>query len=281
MPEVTFGIETSDVVAFPTEWREALELFIGFSVSAVGYKQYENYKTARYRGFYGYVQFMHGEFVVDTVALEFVNQRLFYNLNTAFGVSDSLACMWKSLQECACEEATPKEVARLRLALTSLRFRLAAGVLGNLVVKYRPVSTACDNIIVSPPETEAQPPDPNNGSYNPGSQPPNTTSDPFDPTGNDGDDPDAPKPELPSSGGRWETVVVFYSPDFPPYTFSAPGNPGDVYEAIGAPPRTDVPGGNCKSRFQGRLNGVQVWITDNCESTAELVVEKRYVPSGG
>jgi len=278
VPELSFGVEQEDVFSLTEELREARELFIGFSVSAVNRKVYENLRTPRYRGFFGYAQLMMGAFVAETIQLEFVNQKLLYHFDTAIATADTVVCTAIALsQACTCTALSPGGVISVRIPITSIRFRLLPGVLGNVVVKYSTYESGCGNETLSPPADEGQPPSPENDSYDPGSQPAGTRTDPFDPTGNDGDDPDAPKPDLPGTGGRWETVVRITAPDFPDTTYSTPGNADDVYDVVSAPARTDVPGSTCKARLAGRLNGSQVWLTDNCVSTVEAIVEKRYV----
>lgn len=277
MTDYVFGLEESDVVAFPEEFRTAQELSVNFSVSANQFNLYQNFKTPRHRGFYGYAQLMAGSFVMETIELQYVNQHLYYWFNHWFSLSDPLGCYFDQLFLCACLQQVNSTIVKVRIPLTAIRFRLAPGVLGNCVIRAIASVSSCDNNVISPPPEAGNQPNPDNGSYNPGDQPDELSIDPNDPTGNDGDDENAPKPGLPNNGGRWETVVRAIDPDFPDFTFSVPGEPGDDYQVVDAAPRDDVAGATCKPRFKGVLNGVDAWITDNCASTVLIVVLKRYV----
>lgn len=278
MPDFSFGIERSDVFALTEGYRTAYELFIGWSLAAVDRQIYQNYKTPRYKGFYGYAQLMQGEFVVDTIPLEYVNQRLWYHRDVDLVAADAAACSTKLLAQCACNTELLAYATKMRIWLTAIRFRLEPGIAGNCVVRYRDLQSSCDNEIRQPDPQEGNPPSGDNGGYNPGSQPGDSKSDPNDPSGNDGQDPNAPSPSAPTGMGEWQTDVIARNPDFPLFTFRAPGKITDDYQVESAPPYQTSECPNGKPRLRGVLNGQEVWITNNCISTVEAVVEKRFVP---
>lgn len=210
--EVTFGLETSDVVGFTPDQRTAIELQLCVSIFSEGPAVYKNFRYPRYRNFYGYAQIMSGVHVVKKVAIRYLNQEILHWRDISFGINDTTGCYFKGY---GAADSPPIVVVpntvKTRQRYTSVRFRFVEGVLANCDLVWETAQSKCDSNILEPPNEQGKPPAGNNGGYNPGQRPEGQTGDPEDPSANDGNynpSDGLPPPPSPGAGtGQWYEII--------------------------------------------------------------------------
>lgn len=274
---VSSSVGASDILPLSDAHRAAGFLVYRWQLTVPPITDYKNLKTPRHKGFYGYCQVMQGEYVKDTVAIDYVDQVLWeYNRADTLTLIDEVACAYKLLKQAVrLYSVAPGVVDNLpesftvkipTIQVTSLRFRLLPDVRGNVTLTYGVFGTDCGNTV----EIVNGPPIPNPNNSSPSPRPPGEfpDEDPNDPTGNDGDQ-DEPKPDFGElGGGRYKTTVYFGAPFSDSTEYFAPASEFDTFSLTNLPVRTDAQGCN-QARLGGLVNGKLVWQTDNCTSPIE------------
>lgn len=214
--EVSFGLLESDVVPFSASQREAIEMQVCVSIADEGGWLYYNYKYPRFHNFYGYAQIMSGVFVVKTVPIEYINQELLFWEDDSFVINSTLLCAIAQTDRLINENVTIEtHVIKKRQRFTAIRFRFLPGIKANVLLKYKLGAPLCGNFVDSPPDEQSQPPEPKNHSYTPSDRPSSQTSDPADPSVNDGNwdgsnpDKQPPYAEIIPLPGEWHEHVSF------------------------------------------------------------------------
>lgn len=257
MPESTFALTLNDTFALTEEQRIAPEFAAFISVSALNTTPYENMKMPRHESFYGYAQLMAGAYVIETIQISYVNQRIFYQYMDTSLIYDAIGCAVQAL------DGSPAIIFPRRRDLTAIRVRCAPWAELNMTVRWIPLDSVCGNGIAEPRDGQGNPPDPKNDRESPDDQPDETESDGFDETGSDGVDPDAPKPGAQGLQGAWNWDVLYSAPFDGIGTNTAPGFEDQVPGQIDLAPL----GGCTEPRLGFTLDGILVTETDNCDST--------------
>lgn len=272
MPTIQFGLLDQGVIGLTPEQRTARELVLAFSVGGLSNQQYLNLKPPRHRGFYGYALLMYGEYVSSTIELQYINQLLYADNDCCQVMQDAIACGVKALNPTLSGYITKRN----RL-ITSVRYRLSPGVFGNMAISWIPVTSECDNTIREPAPEQGTPPNPSNSPLPSGQNPEQPRLDPYDNTGNDGEDPNAPAPEEIGPTGTWKITITYGPPYNQPETKTFPGRASDRFRTSGAPKRTDA--ACTEARLNVLQNGNIIFTTDNCTSPITAVSPFTYTPS--
>jgi hypothetical protein len=200
--DIEFGLLTSDVVGLTEAQRDAVELQAAISIVDEATWLYKNFKHPRFENFYGYAQIMHGAYVAEDIPLQFLNQTLLYWYQNQIVLENYNFSTTKIILNAI----NPSfefggDVQPVRQPVTSIRFRLLAGVKANLSLSWYVFTP--DNATVKPPAPEqGRPHTPNNTSSNPAARPGDQGRDPSDPSANDGNyNPNEPYPHPPTPGG--------------------------------------------------------------------------------
>lgn len=212
---VTFGLLTSDVVGFTTSQRTAIEMQATISIVSEGSLQYKNLRYPRFKNFYGYAQLMSGAYVVQEVALNYLNQELCHWQESSPAINQSIGCATKKILLALTPPSDAEvTVGLLRQRLTSIRFRLLPEVQANIGLNWHVLDPLCEDEIVQPPADQGEPIPPNNANSDPGSRPGNQGGDKADESDNDGDyDPTDgnPPPPVPGGGTNFACWNVYYT----------------------------------------------------------------------
>lgn len=263
MAESSFALTQDDLFGLSDAQRVAPEFAVFISVSGLSKEPYLNLKMPRNESYYGYAQIMAGAYVVQTVQLQYVNQRVYYDYLDTSLIYDAIGCAVQALGG-GTAEITPR-----RRDITAIRVKSAPWAELNMTVRWIPLYSLCGNLYNDPVPDQGQPPEPKNDRQDPNDQPLENRLDPFDNTGADGQDPNAPKPGNNDLQGVW-TWTVLYSPPFDAeFDSTAPGFDTDVPGTIPLPPYS----GSSNDRVGFTLNGVLVAETDNVDSSVLSVSE--------
>lgn len=210
---ITFPLRTEDVVGLTEEQRTAIELQVTFSVYDEATWLYKNFKHPRFENFYGYCQIMSGAYVVQDIPLQFLNQELLYREYDTFDINDNMLCLTKEVLAALPNPATSiGTVTKNRTRLTSLRFRLLAGVGANLGVRWITAESNCGNVPLAPDDRQGRPAPPNNAGASGTPRPADQDGDRSDPSNNDGQyNPNDGRPQPPGAGDGTATWKVGYA----------------------------------------------------------------------
>lgn len=285
---VSTSVGESDVLALTEEQRAAIYREWYFQLVVPPVTEYLNLKYPRYQGFYGYCQIMSGDYVVQTVPLQYVNQRIYSESTAEFIESvDFDACIYRFLKRAiklysvapGVVDDTPDsaKVVVVKTRTTSLRFRLLPGVAANVTLVYGKFASSCGNEVEISDGPEI--PDANNKTPAGNNEEDFPREDPKDPTGNQGDF-DEPDYDFPDALlGKYVTEVLLGSPAGTTETYEVPATQFDSFDIVPIPVRTDTP--ECfQGRIGGVLNGQLRWTTQNCVSPV-LNFITTFVPPGG
>lgn len=210
-----FGLKTDDVVGFTPSQRTAVEMQVCVSIADEATWLYRNVKHPRHKNFYGYAQIMSGAFVVETVALNFLNQEILHWRDETWGINETTGCYAKGIASALNPPfALITNTVKTRQRYTSIRFRLLPGILANVILAWETAQAFCGGNILEPDANQGQPPNPKNSSYNPGNRPPDQGGDDADLSPNDGRSqpgdglPDEPQPGA-GSGAQWKYIITW------------------------------------------------------------------------
>jgi len=211
--EVIFGLEQSDICGLTGDMRTAVEFQMCVSIADLGPWKYWNFKTPRNRNSLGYAQVMCGEYVVETIHIQHINQEILHWRDIAFGINASIGCYAKALAILIDNGMLQANNVRTRQRYTSVRFRFYPGVLANVVLRWETGEPLCDDVISEPNEDQAKPPQPKNHQHSPESRPAPIQGDGDDPTVTDGDDYEdeddrPPYAELLPATGQWYGIYT-------------------------------------------------------------------------
>lgn len=197
---------------------------MSISIVSEGPCEYRNYNTPRFENHYGYAQLMSGAFVIKTIKIAYLNQEILHFQQSSTDILQSIGCgVKKILNSLTPPVSADVTVYLLRQKYTSVRFKLRPGVLANININWHFPEQLCDETLQGPPSAQGNPSAPTNGSYTPGSRPPDQVGDPRDNSPNDGQTPtgDQTAPPGPSnigSNGTWKVQLSAYDGSNHPYT---------------------------------------------------------------
>lgn len=200
---LSFGLQPSDVIGLTPEQRTAIELQMTFSIVDEGTWLYKNFKLPRYRNSYGYCQIMSGAYVVEAIQLQYLNQEVLNIEYDTFDINDNIGCAVKAIVEAMTPPGSATvNVSKHRTRITSVRFRLYAGIKANVGIRWVTPESNCNNTLSDPDPRQGQPIAPNNANSDPNSRPASQGGDDADRSPNDGNyDPNGNLPPPPSPGG--------------------------------------------------------------------------------
>ena len=214
--QVSFGLNTSDVVGLTEIQRTAIDFQMCVSVADLGTWKYRNERHPRWEYAYGYAQIMSGAFVVKDIPLSYINEEILYFHNSSFGIQETVACFSKEILKALGAGDTTYVTNLRRERITSVRFRFFPGVLANCLMIYEVGQSQCGGTVSQPDPSEGQPPNPLNHSHDPTSRPPDQGGDPRDNSPNDNEPPGPGQNQPPSTGitpltGVWYQVFHGYN----------------------------------------------------------------------
>lgn len=212
-----YALQASDVITITASQRTAVEYQQCISIADESTWLYKNLKYPRFRNFYGYAQIMSGAFVVNAIALNFLNQEILHWRDETFGINETTGCYAKGLASVLTPPSTlVTNTVKTRQRFTSVRYRLLPGIVANVSVVYETAQAKCDGNVLEPDEKQGQPPLSNNSGASPNPRPASQNGDPFDGSNNDGNyNPGDGRPQPPSAGGgassgRWKVLISAY-----------------------------------------------------------------------
>ena len=186
---------------------------MSISIVSEGPCEYRNYNTPRFENHYGYAQLMSGAFVIKTIKIAYLNQEILHFQQSSTDILQSIGCGVKKILN----SLTPPVSADVTVYL--LRQNILLYALSCVQVCWQILTLTgispeqlCDETLQGPPSAQGNPSAPTNGSYTPGSRPPDQVGDPRDNSPNDGQTPtgDQTAPPGPSnigSNGTWKVQL--------------------------------------------------------------------------
>jgi hypothetical protein len=253
---VQFGLLPTDVVPLTPDQRTSVELQVSFSVVNEASWLYKNFKPPRYRNSYGFCQLMSGAYVIDTIQLQHVNQELLFWRDETFGILETVGCYAKGLASALQPPfVLITNTVKARKRVTSLRFRLYAGIEANIGIRWETPVARCGGNLIEPDPKQGQPVAPNNTNANPGARPGEQGDyDPTDASDNDGDyDPNSPLPPPPTPGGgsnfpcwHFSCLATFTRCEGDPVTAPLPDLTNPAITPVWVPQQTNPACSNAK-----------------------------------
>lgn len=190
------------MIGITDEQRTAVEFQMTFSVVDEASWLYKNFKLPRYRNSYGFAQIMSGAYVVDVIQLQFLNQEVLAFEYDTFDINDNIGCAVKAIVAAMTPPGSATiTVSKHRTRLTSVRFKLYAGIAANVGIRWVTAESNCANAISEPDPRQGEPIAPNNSTADPGSRPSSQGGDEADKSPNDGQTPTPGQPPPPQPGG--------------------------------------------------------------------------------
>lgn len=231
---VRFALAPSDSVGLTESQRQAIELQFVLSISNEATWLYKNFRHPRYKNFYGYAQLMSGDFVVENIPLQYINQEILHWQDSSVTILQTVVCGVKLILASLPTpvDITP-EIVLFRQRYTGVRFRLLPGIEANVAINWLFIEQSCDETISPPPPEQGNPPAPDNYPAPPGAGRGDQPGDLKAPSNNDGDfNSGDGRPLPPGVGG---SLPGFWRLN---YQYGAPLNRNDFLQVAGA--ATDV-----------------------------------------
>lgn len=278
---VRFALAPSDSVGLTESQRQAIELQFVISISNEATWLYKNFKHPRYKNFYGYAQLMSGDFVAETIPLQYINQELLHWQDSSVTILQTVVCGVKLiLASLPTPVPITPEIVLFRQRYTGVRFRLLPGIEANVAIKWLFIEQSCDETISAPPEAQGNPPAPDNYPAPPGAGRGDQPNDLKAPSNNDSDfNPGDGRPAPPSVGGtlpgRFRFGLYYGAPYNDTFYLTVDGAPTDVVTTF-----TIAPLGQCTARRYVLKNVTRdlTHIDDNCVSNSESQTAVEYFP---
>lgn len=266
--DTQFALLETDVVGFTSEQRTAIEMGVYISIANEATWQYRNLKHPRYKNFYGYAQVMSGAFVVEDIALSFLNQEILHWRDETFGINETTGCYAKGIAGALQPPfALVTNTVKTRQRYTSVRFRLLPGVVANCSLVWETAQAKCDGNVLEPDAKQGQPALPNNGGASGNPRPPGQGNDPIDPSNNDGNfNPNDGNPSPPSAGtgggtGTWKCLVSAQDFSGHPYTATIDSLVADRFATVTV--RTEPTGVGANA--SGAIDRVLIFVVNGVD----------------